>query len=1208
MSTLNPPVRSRRSRLLAFATAVLVAAGGLVLAPAAANAAPVTVTSATLNWGFKESWRNYITNVGGSQGSFTELSGGASTDPAPYNWGQTSSGSFDSDTGQGSFTVPGSVRWGGFHGIDITVASPTVSFDLAAGSGTITAGGETIATFSTSGASVSHASGVLSVSGAAATATAGTEAVFGASYQAGTSLDPVSFRVGYALPAAATTTTLAPSATSIEVGETVEVTATVAPAAAGSVEFFNGSASLGTSAVSGGTATLAVAGLAAGTHSVRAVFTSSDSAFLGSESATVDITVTVPVTAEATTTTIADPAPAGPVVLGTPVTLSATVAAADAAIAGSVEFFSVAAGTTTRTSLGSVAVDAGVAEITTSTLAAGGHTFVAVFTPTDATALQSSEAATTANYGVVDTAAPAPYTPGAGATTTSGATASWDWSAYSAGWAKAASGNATVDGQTFRLTDGEVTADAGGAVVRFDATLRTTAYGIAVVELTDPALHIDASGAGVWVANVNGSADRIVVGTFSGVDAQVGQDTTRTVAFDWGNATAPGTWYVFGDTARTESWPNAFVLLVPSSIQSFYYMTTASAAQATKPASPLSVTFDWPAVSETSLAATPAAPVVLGGDVTLTATVTPAGAAGTVEFFDTAAATGAERSLGTASVSDGVATFTTNTLVAGGHTFRAVFTSTNGFDGSDAALTTNFGVVDVAQPVVCTPAAGASETVTGVNAAWDFSAYSAGWDKSATGNVTVDGQTFRLAGGTATVSDDCVKIAFTGSLSILAYGAYGVTLTNPVLTVDKDGNGAWSAAVSSVNEGVVTPAGAPIVVAAVQGAAFPAFTGVSMNAEVALAYAGTTAPGTWYVHADEPRTDAWGNAFVMAVPSGIRSFFYQTTASAAQATKPPAPIALDWSIAALSGTVNGQVSDARVLQGQTVTFTGGPFRWGEVVSFVVNSAPVTLPAVTVGLDGVASQTWTVPADFAPGAHTVTISAGDRTLSLPFTVEKVEVPVTTTPTTPEEVCVARAVTGGSMNWEFKQSFKSYIQGPIAKGAFSGGSFSATGGSVNVDAGGIGVVNFRGSIVATGHDGTMDVRISNPRIQITGARSGVMYGTLTESGSGGYVAIANLSFSSISTSGGTLRATGSSATLTGAAAAAFGGFYGAGTALDAVSFQVSLGGEVACTTATNPKGGLAATGSEAGAMAPFLTFGAFAMLLGLALVRIRRRQEA
>ncbi|CAN5338218.1 hypothetical protein BH11ACT5_BH11ACT5_08460 [soil metagenome] len=111
------------------------------------------------------------------------------------------------------------------------------------------------------------------------------------------------FDLGIAPPPPAVTTTLALRAaptTDVVQGTTVTLTATVSPAAAGTVEFRNGSTSLGTSAVTAGAATLALPGLAVGSYSAKAYFTPADaSAFTASQSAVLPLSVTAPVVAQA---------------------------------------------------------------------------------------------------------------------------------------------------------------------------------------------------------------------------------------------------------------------------------------------------------------------------------------------------------------------------------------------------------------------------------------------------------------------------------------------------------------------------------------------------------------------------------------------------------------------------------------------------------------------------------------------------------------------------------------------------------------------------------------------------------------------------------------------------------------------------------------------------------------------------------------------
>jgi len=89
----------------------------------------------------------------------------------------------------------------------------------------------------------------------------------------------------------ATSTALSASATSVSLGAAVELTATVTPSAAtGNVQFKDGDTSLGIAASAGGQAKLTTTSLAAGSHSITAVF-AGDSAYEGSTSAPVTVQV-----------------------------------------------------------------------------------------------------------------------------------------------------------------------------------------------------------------------------------------------------------------------------------------------------------------------------------------------------------------------------------------------------------------------------------------------------------------------------------------------------------------------------------------------------------------------------------------------------------------------------------------------------------------------------------------------------------------------------------------------------------------------------------------------------------------------------------------------------------------------------------------------------------------------------------------------------
>jgi hypothetical protein len=175
-----------------------------------------------------------------------------------------------------------------------------------------------------------------------------------------------------ALPQAASTTTLSASASSVEVGSPVSLTAAVAPSSAtGAVEFFSGATSLGTAPVASGSAVLTTSALPVGSHSITAVYSGSSAS---STSAPVVVDVTA-VPARQTTTVLAVSPVSGASYQN--VTLSTTVTATAGAPSGTVTLKDGAL------TLGSVLCTNGVvADFTTNGLGAGTHSLAAVFVGT----------------------------------------------------------------------------------------------------------------------------------------------------------------------------------------------------------------------------------------------------------------------------------------------------------------------------------------------------------------------------------------------------------------------------------------------------------------------------------------------------------------------------------------------------------------------------------------------------------------------------------------------------------------------------------------------------------------------------------------------------------------------------------------------------------------------------------------------------------
>ena len=171
---------------------------------------------------------------------------------------------------------------------------------------------------------------------------------------------------------------------SAAVGSEVTLTATVTPAAAGNVQFKDGSTSLGSKPVVNGTATISTNDLAAGSHTLTAVFTP-PSKLTHTRATSPQVTYVIVAPAIVTTTSLSA-TPASPRAVGTAVTFKATVSGTGAA--GTVQFKN------GNADMGAAIVLAsGSASLIISDLPAGTHSITAVFVPTIAAAFTGSTSA-----------------------------------------------------------------------------------------------------------------------------------------------------------------------------------------------------------------------------------------------------------------------------------------------------------------------------------------------------------------------------------------------------------------------------------------------------------------------------------------------------------------------------------------------------------------------------------------------------------------------------------------------------------------------------------------------------------------------------------------------------------------------------------------------------------------------------------------------
>lgn len=231
--------------------------------------------------------------------------------------------------------------------------------------------------------------------------------------------------------------------------------------------------------------------------------------------------------------------------------------------------------------------------------------------------------------------------------------------------------------------------------------------------------------------------------------------------------------------------------------------------------------------------------------------------------------------------------------------------------------------------------------------------------------------------------------------------------------------------------------------------------------------------------------------------------------------------------------------------------------------------------------------------------------------------------------------ACAVTGGSLTWGFKESFRSYISGTIAKGsweAIDGASYAtpvfswpATGGSVDPVTG-EGSVSFGGGVRFSGHGGLLDTTIAQPTLQLAPAGSRILLdvrgvsmddalaGATDQVNSAEQVDFVALDAAVAPTlAGDALSAAGVATTLTADGAAQFGS-YEAGSAFDPISFEVQLAcAESAPVEVSEPEPEQTARGADGAAEdAPVWLWGVGAVLAAAAaslaaFVVVRRRRS-
>ncbi len=173
---------------------------------------------------------------------------------------------------------------------------------------------------------------------------------------------------------------------------------------------------------------------------------------------------------------------------------------------------------------------------------------------------------------------------------------------------------------------------------------------------------------------------------------------------------------------------------------------------------------------------------------------------------------------------------------------------------------------------------------------------------------------------------------------------------------------------------------------------------------------------------------------------------------------------------------------------------------------------------------------------------------------------------------EREAEACSVDGARLDWGFKESFRSYIDGSIANGEWTTAgdagyetpAFFWTDGSGDYDVeSGTGVVGFDGSVRFTGHGGVLDTTIANPRFERDGDTGILLLDVMGTTQDGRDLTRVAVPFASLDLSGiesatadGVVGLRDVPASLTPEGAEVF-GTYEAGEALDPVTLTLPVG---------------------------------------------------
>jgi hypothetical protein len=652
-------------------------------------------------------------------------------------------------------------------------------------------------------------------------------------------------------------------------GQNVTLTATVSPGTAtGTVQFLDGSTSMGTAAISSGAATLAVSSLAVGAHSITAVY-GGDGNNATSSSATVTQTVNQ---APSRATLLVS---ASGIAYGQNVNLTAAVSPATAT--GMVQFMD--GGTVIATQPLS---NGTVPTVTATNLTVGSHPFTAVYSGdssyTGSTSPVASVTVSKASSALTLSSSPNPSNSVQPVTFTAVVSPS------------TATGTVQfLDGST---SLGTVTITSGSAALSL-STLAAGSHSITAVYSGDTDYVTSTSAAVTQTVN---KANSTVALISSANPSVFGAPVTLTATITPASATGSVQFLDGATVLGTAAVSGGSAALTTSSLgtgsHSIVAVYSGDAQYAGSTSAALSQTVNKAAT--TVVAGASPNPSTFGQSVTISASVTPAGATGTVQFVDGGSV------IGTTTLSGGTASITTSALGGGVHSITAVYGGDPSYLGSTSAALSQ--TVNRA-PSALTIVSSANPVTAGF--AVTFTAALTHTPASATGSIQfLDGSTVL---GTVALSSGGAAL----TTSSLAAGSHTITAVY-------SGDGNVSGSFVSLSQSVLTPTSISLT-------SDHTSTSYGQNINFTATVSPSAATGTIVfmdgsvVLGSVALSGGHATLAIATLSAGTHIVTASYSGDAADAAAPP--VARTVTVAQVKPAVNVAASPDPALMGQTVTLT-----------------------------------------------------------------------------------------------------------------------------------------------------------------------------------------------------------------------------------------------------------------------------------------------